>query len=141
MQAKKLMDIRETEVVRGIRELVDPVTLQWLDRELPESIRVPSGSKCTIQYDNGEYPVLAVRIQEIFGWKKVPLLGSGKVSMSLALLSPAYRPIQMTSDLESFWENTYPEVKRELQRKYPRHSWPENPLEAEAVKGAVRKYK
>ena len=140
-KARKLSDISEADVARGLRDFLDISVFQKLEKIFPENIKVPSGSICSIDYSNGQYPVLSVRIQEVFGWKKIPPLGSGQRPLSLALLSPAYRPIQMTADLESFWLNTYPEVKRELQRKYPKHSWPENPREALAVKGAIKKAK
>jgi len=99
-----------------------------LDKEAPESMVVPSGSRRKLDYQDGSV-VLEVRIQEIFGLAESPRVGGRPVV--LHLLSPAQRPLQVTSDLASFWKNTYPEVRKEMRGRYPRHYWPENPLEAE----------
>jgi ATP-dependent helicase HrpB len=115
--------------------------LQRLLHELtPEKIAVPSGSLIAIQYaDSGESPILAVRLQEVFGWMDTPKINSGKIPLLLHLLSPGFKPVQVTSDLRSFWMNTYFEVKKELKRRYPKHSWPDEPLLAEPVRGVKRK--
>jgi ATP-dependent helicase HrpB len=138
-RCQKLVELSENEVLGGLQNLLDWAVLQKLDKDFPSVLQVPSGSKLKLNYDNGEFPVLEVRIQEIFGWKKTPLMGGGRCPLTLSLLSPAYRPVQTTSDLESFWKNAYPEVCRELKRKYPRHSWPEDPLVAEPVKGPLKR--
>lgn len=101
---------------------------------VPERIEVPSGSKIKIKYFfNGDSPVIAVRLQEVFGWLNTPLLNNGKIKTLLHLLSPGYKPVQVTNDLNSFWNHTYFEVRKELQRRYPKHAWPEQPLQAKAV--------
>lgn len=100
-----------------------------LDREAPESLVVPSGSRRRLDYRDDGTVVLEVRIQEIFGLAESPRV-AGR-SVVLHLLSPAQRPLQVTTDLASFWKNTYPEVRKEMRGRYPRHYWPENPLEAE----------
>lgn len=106
----------------------------------PEKIAVPSGSMIPIKYTAlGESPVLAVRLQEVFGWLDTPKINEGKIPILLHLLSPGFKPVQVTSDLRSFWMNTYFEVKKEMKRRYPKHSWPEEPLQAEAVRGVKRK--
>jgi ATP-dependent helicase HrpB len=111
-----------------------------LDKLAPKHVIVPSGSKIRLQYQaNGDAPVLAVRIQEVFGLLKNPTVNQGKLSVLMHLLSPASRPIQITSDLPSFWENTYFVVRKELKIRYSRHFWPENPLEAEATRGVKRR--
>ncbi len=108
----------------------------------PEKLEVPSGSKIKIQYfRDGEQPVLAVRLQEVFGLLDSPRVNEGKTPVMMHLLSPGFKPVQITGDLRSFWKNTYFEVKKELKRRYPKHYWPENPLEAEAVRGVKRKEK
>jgi ATP-dependent helicase HrpB len=114
---------------------------QMLLQELaPEKIAVPSGSSIDIRYgDAGESPVMAVRLQEVFGWMDTPKINAGKISLVLHLLSPGFKPVQVTSDLRSFWMNTYFEVKKELKRRYPKHSWPEDPLQAVAVRGVKRR--
>ncbi|MFN0207243.1 MAG: ATP-dependent helicase HrpB [Planctomycetota bacterium] len=103
-----------------------------LDREAPETIQVPSGSFIKIQYEPGKPPVLAARIQELFGMRETPKIARGRVSLLLHLLAPNYRPQQITNDLASFWNHTYPKVRKELRARYPRHAWPEDPWTAAA---------
>ncbi|MEQ1581277.1 MAG: ATP-dependent helicase HrpB [Steroidobacteraceae bacterium] len=103
---------------------------QRLGQVAPTHLDVPSGSRIPIEY-TAEGPVLSVRLQEVFGMTETPMLGGGKVPVTMQLLSPARRPVQVTRDLESFWTRGYADVKRELKGRYPRHYWPDNPLEAE----------
>jgi ATP-dependent helicase HrpB len=91
---------------------------------------VPSGSWIKIRYEHGKPPTMAVKIQEIFSWRKTPTVAMGRIPILLELLSPNMRPQQITNDLVSFWENGYPIVKKELKRRYPKHSWPDDPLTA-----------
>ena len=112
---------------------------QKLDQDAPASIVVPSGSRICIEYRMDEPPLLAVRIQEMFGQADTPTLCGGRVVVLLHLLSPARRPIQITTDLGGFWQNSYPEVKKELKGRYPKHYWPDDPLVAEATRGSKRK--
>jgi len=104
-----------------------------LDRLAPALMEVPSGSRLPIDYSNPETPVLAVRIQEVFGLVKTPTVGGGRVPLTIHLLSPARRPVQVTRDLESFWATGYFDVRKDLRGRYPKHFWPENPLEAPAT--------
>jgi ATP-dependent helicase HrpB len=101
-----------------------------LDEHAPTHIEVPSGSRVPIDYSDPESPVLAVRLQELFGWKETPRIGRGRVPLTLHLLSPAQRPVQVTRDLASFWQSTYFEVKKDLKGRYPKHYWPDDPLQA-----------
>jgi ATP-dependent helicase HrpB len=102
-----------------------------LNEFAPETITVPSGSRIKIEYpDGGRSPFIEVRIQEVFGWKSTPRIALGRVPITLHLLAPNYRPAQVTADLESFWKNGYNEVRKELRTRYPKHSWPEDPLTA-----------
>ncbi len=103
---------------------------QRLDRLVPTHFRVPSGSWMRLAYRPGEAPVLAVRLQEMFGIDATPAVYGGKVAVVVHLLSPAGRPIQVTRDLAGFWRNTYHEVKKELKGRYPKHYWPDDPLTA-----------
>jgi ATP-dependent helicase HrpB len=105
---------------------------QRLASVAPTHLDVPSGSRIPIEYTTAG-PVLSVRLQEVFGMTETPLLGGGKVPVTMQLLSPARRPVQVTRDLKSFWARGYADVKRELKGRYPRHYWPDNPLEAEAT--------
>jgi len=106
---------------------------QKLDTQAPHKLKVASGSNIAIDYSNPEQPILAVRLQEMFGTKSTPTLLNGKIKLMLHLLSPAHKPMQITQDLESFWENTYADVKKDLRGKYKRHYWPDDPLEAKAT--------
>ena len=104
--------------------------LQAVEREAPERLEVPSGSRIRIVYEEGKPPVLAARIQEMFGLAETPRIAAGRVPVLLHLLAPNQRPQQVTHDLRSFWENTYPQVRKELQGRYPKHAWPQDPWTA-----------
>ncbi|RXJ89024.1 ATP-dependent helicase HrpB [Arcobacter sp. CECT 8983] len=106
---------------------------QLLDTLAPTHIKVPSGSNIKIDYNNSTTPILAVKIQEMFGMHETPKILNNKIALQVHLLSPALRPIQITYDLKSFWENSYAEVKKELFSKYKKHYWPDNPFEAIAT--------
>jgi len=113
---------------------------QLLNELAPSQLNVPSGSQITIEYKSeGEPPLLSVRLQELFGLLETPRVNGGKVPVLIELLSPGYKPVQLTQDLKSFWANGYFEVKKELKRRYPKHEWPEDPISAEAVRGVKRK--
>ncbi len=142
------------ELCRGLRSLATVKSGPWLDalrnrftyhqlqaidREAPATITVPSGSDIAVSYVEGKPPVLAARIQEMFGLPETPRIAGGRVKVLLHLLAPNYRPQQVTDDLASFWANGYPVVRKELRGRYPKHSWPEDPLEAEAIRGPKRR--
>lgn len=115
---------------------------QTINRLAPTHIKVPTGSNIRIDYRKGaSAPVVSVRLQECFGMEQTPSVDDGRCKLLLELLSPGFKPVQLTQDLESFWHSTYFEVRKELKRRYPKHYWPENPLEAEAVKGTRRNVK
>ena len=107
-----------------------------LDVYAPTHWTVPSGSRIPIDYADPDAPTLAVRLQELFGLVETPRIASGRVPLTLHLLSPAQRPVQVTRDLASFWRSTYFEVRKDLKGRYPKHYWPDNPLEAEATRRA-----
>lgn len=107
-----------------------------LDQQAPTHYTVPSGSRIRIDYQIGKPPVLAVRLQEMFGLSQTPAIVDGRLALLLHLLSPAQRPIQVTADLASFWANTYAEVRKELKGRYPKHVWPDDPLTAEPTRRA-----
>ena len=106
---------------------------QRIERLAPSKLKMPSGSTIFLDYEDPASPVLAVRLQELFGMLDTPQLIDGRVTMTVELLSPARRPMQVTRDLRSFWENTYHEVKKELRGKYKKHYWPEDPFSAQAT--------
>lgn len=110
-----------------------------LNRLAPMVVDVPSGSAIKLQYSPiGEPPILAVRLQEVFGLLDTPYVNDGQTPVVMHLLSPGFKPIQVTADLRSFWQTTYFEVRKELKRSYPKHAWPDNPLQATAVRGVPR---
>ncbi|MGB8840876.1 MAG: ATP-dependent helicase C-terminal domain-containing protein, partial [Aliidongia sp.] len=101
-----------------------------LDRRAPTHLTVPSGSRIAIDYAAGDQPILSVKLQEMFGLAQTPTIADGRVRLVLELLSPAHRPIQVTSDLAGFWAGSYKAVRADLRGRYPRHPWPEEPLAA-----------
>jgi ATP-dependent helicase HrpB len=105
-----------------------------LDRLAPTHVVVPSGSRVPVDYGDPERPVLAVRLQEMFGLTETPRVGQGAVPLTLHLLSPAGRPVQVTRDLAGFWRTSYFDVRKDLKGRYPRHHWPDDPLRAEPTK-------
>ncbi len=112
---------------------------QAVEREAPERLPVPSGSRIALRYEPGKAPVLAARIQEMFGLQETPRVAGGRVRVVLHLLAPNHRPQQITDDLASFWANTYPQVRKELRGRYPKHAWPEDPWNAPAERRPQRK--
>lgn len=105
---------------------------QTLDQQAPRSVQVPSGSSIRIDYSE-QPPVLAVRLQELFGLAQTPSVAGGRQALKLHLLSPGHKPVQVTQDLANFWRSTYAEVKKDLKGRYPKHYWPDDPLEAQAT--------
>jgi len=140
--------------LRGFRRLdqLDRVDLESLlldlvpwdrraavDAWAPTHVKVPSGSRIAIDYSDPAAPVLAVRLQELFGLTDTPTVARGRVPLTLHLLSPARRPIQVTRDLAGFWRTTYFEVRKDLRGRYPKHQWPDDPLQASPVRQAKRR--
>ena len=131
------------EVRRGLADsirnrLVYPID-RVLEEQAPEAIAVPSGNRIKLDYPAVGPPVLAVRLQELFGWTATPRVAGGRVAVLLHLLGPNYRPVQVTDDLANFWANTYFQVRKDLRARYPKHKWPDDPLSATAeAKGRPR---
>ena len=119
------------DLAAALKALVPWDKQRTLDRLAPTHIDVPSGSRVPVDYANPAEPTLSVRLQEMFGLLDTPRVGGGKVPLTLHLLSPARRPVQVTRDLASFWASGYRAVKAELKGRYPRHYWPDDPLVAE----------
>lgn len=135
--ATELKKIDLTEVLWG---LLDYDRQRAVERLAPSHMEVPTGSRIRLEYRQGaQAPVLRVRLQECFGLTDTPRVDDGRLPVLMELLSPGYKPVQLTSDLASFWNGTYFEVRKELRRRYPKHSWPDNPLEADAVRGVRKK--
>ena len=104
--------------------------LRDLDRDAPEAILVPSGRRVRLEYNDDRTVTASVKLQELFGLADTPRIGRRREPVLLALLAPNGRPVQMTRDLRSFWDRTYPEVRKELRGRYPKHPWPEDPWNA-----------
>lgn len=144
--APYLTNIKKTEQLKQlpIRDILYhalPYEQQHAVEELaPSHFTVPSGSRVRIQYfADAAAPILSVRLQELFGLRQTPRVNGGKTPLVIHLLSPGYKPVQVTTDLESFWHSTYFEVRKELKRRYPKHAWPDDPLVAQAVRGVPRR--
>ncbi|MDX5480115.1 MAG: ATP-dependent helicase HrpB [Hymenobacteraceae bacterium] len=112
---------------------------QQMDRLAPTHLQVPSGSRIALDYSDNTTPVLAVRLQEVFGMLDTPTIGGGKVPLLLHLLSPASRPVQVTRDLRSFWSSGYFDVRKDLRGRYPKHHWPDDPLSAVPTRGTKKR--
>ncbi len=129
----RLDALNDEALSNALKSKIDWNARQQLDRLAPVRIVVPSGMERAIVYRHGEPPVLAVKLQELFGLADTPRIADGRVPLTLHLLSPAGRPLQVTQDLKGFWERTYPEVKKEMKGRYPKHPWPDDPWSATAT--------
>ena len=139
-RATTVAELKRIDLCAALWTLLDYAQQQAVERLAPSHIAVPTGSRIRVEYRQGaDAPVLRVRLQECFGMTDTPRVDDGRRPVLMELLSPGYKPVQLTADLRSFWTNTYFEVRKELRRRYPRHAWPDDPLEAEAVRGVRRK--
>jgi ATP-dependent helicase HrpB len=109
-----------------------------IDILAPSHLKLPSGSRIAIDYSSGDKPVLAVKLQELFGLTETPRILNGQVGIVFHLLSPASRPLAVTQDLRSFWQTTYQEIRTQMRARYPRHFWPEDPLKAKPTSRTLR---
>ena len=131
---RRRLDLRRLELAPALMTLLDWQRRRELDTLAPTHVEVPSGSRIAIDYSDASAPVLPVRLQEVFGWQETPRIGGGRVPLTLHLLSPARRPVQVTRDLAGFWQGTYFEVRKDLKGRYPKHYWPDDPLTAVATR-------
>jgi ATP-dependent helicase HrpB len=136
---RSFADLRKANWLQALEGRLTHAQRQAVEREAPERLMVPSGSRLALDYEVGRPPVLAVRIQEIFGLRETPRLAAGRVRVLFHLLAPNGRPQQVTDDLASFWANTYPQVRKDLRARYPKHAWPEDPLAAPPERRPQRK--
>jgi ATP-dependent helicase HrpB len=138
---QKNEDLKKLNLVQILENSLEFDQQKLLNQLAPKFLQVPSGSQIQIEYKpDGETPLLSVRLQELFGLLETPKVNSGKIPVLIELLSPGYKPVQLTQDLKSFWQNGYFEVRKELKRRYPKHEWPDDPIGAEAVRGVKRKF-
>ena len=137
---RSVAELRKIDLCGVVRGLLSYPQWQALERIAPSHLTVPTGSRIPVEYRPGaDKPVLRVRLQECFSLSDTPRVDEGRRPVLMELLSPGFKPVQTTSDLRSFWTGAYFEVRKELKRRYPKHAWPDNPMECEPVRGAVRK--
>jgi ATP-dependent helicase HrpB len=136
---RKLASIARVDLADALRRLLTWAQQRQVDELAPERIEVPTGSRIAVDYTDPTSPQLAVRLQEVFGMTTTPTVFGGRVPVTMQLLSPGYRPVQVTRDLASFWATGYFDVRKDLRGRYPKHHWPDDPLVAEPVRGARRR--
>ncbi|MBH2880446.1 ATP-dependent helicase HrpB [Serratia marcescens] len=127
---RDLRGLKQVNIAEALSRLLDWQQKQRLDNALPTHYTVPTGSRLPIRYEAGKPPALAVRLQEVFGEQRSPMLAEGRIPVVLELLSPAHRPLQITGDLAAFWQGAYREVQKEMKGRYPKHVWPDDPATA-----------
>jgi ATP-dependent helicase HrpB len=131
-----LGDVRRADLAAALLDRVDWSVRATLDRDAPTHITVPTGSRIPVDYADAAAPMLAVRLQELFGSTETPAVFGGRVPLVIHLLSPAHRPVQVTRDLPGFWRSSYADVRKDLRGRYPRHAWPEDPTTAAPTRRA-----
>ncbi|MBI3786199.1 MAG: ATP-dependent helicase HrpB [Deltaproteobacteria bacterium] len=135
---KSFAELRRADLLSVMRALLPRPQLAALEREAPAHYGLPTGRAVPIRYASSKPPMVAARIQELFGLRMTPRLAGNRVALVLELLAPNQRPVQITDDLQSFWSHTYPEVRKVLRGRYPKHEWPEDPLSARPTARAKR---
>jgi ATP-dependent helicase HrpB len=136
---RRLAELRQVDLAAALMARVPHGEARRLDELAPTHIEVPSASRIRIDYSDPAAPALAVRLQEVFGLLETPRVGGGRVPLTMQLLSPAQRPVQVTRDLASFWRDAYFEVRKDLRGRYPKHHWPDDPLAAQPTRRTRRK--
>lgn len=140
LDVNKRSDFQRLDLNAIVTSILPWEQQQQFSKLTPTRLEVPSGSMIALEYQtDGSPPVMRVRLQEVFGLLETPTVNEGRTKIILHLLSPGYKPVQVTQDLKSFWNTTYHEVRKELRMRYPKHHWPEDPWTAEAVRGVKRK--
>jgi ATP-dependent helicase HrpB len=134
----KLDQLKKLDLAGILKSALNATDRREIDRIAPSHVQVPSGSRIAVDYSSPAGPVLAVKVQELFGLAETPRISGGRVPLTLHLLSPASRPLAVTQDLPGFWRNTYPGIRRQMQSRYPRHHWPEDPASAKPTKRTKR---
>jgi len=132
---KSLQQLADGRLAEAMLSRLDRTQRQQLEQHAPTHVTVPTGSRIAVDYLDESAPCIEVRMQEVFGLADTPRIGGGRVPLTLKLLSPARRPMQITRDLAGFWRGSYAEVRKDMRGRYPRHYWPEDPLQAEPLRG------
>lgn len=143
--ATTLEQVRRADWLTAVRGRVGFERLAEIDRLAPDAVAMPSGRPCRLEYPGeaepvGTSPLLAVRIQEVFGMRDTPRVADGRLAVRMQLLGPDHRPRQITDDLASFWATTYPAIRKELRRRYPKHAWPDDPFTAIATPSGLARH-
>ena len=139
-KATTTAELKRIDLFAALWSLLTYPQQQAVDRLAPSHITVPTGSRIRVEYRQGaDAPVVRVRLQECFGLTDTPRVDDGRRPVLMELLSPGFKPVQLTTDLRSFWEGTYFEVRKKLKRRYPKHAWPDDPLAADPVRGVKKK--
>ena len=136
---KRWAQLEKLDLRPALNSLLDYQQQQKLDELAPEALSIPTGQRVSLDYSAEQGPVLAAKLQALFGWKETPTVAAGRVPVVIHLLSPARRPLAVTSDLASFWANAYPQVRKEMRGRYPKHPWPEDPFTARAQQGTKQR--
>ncbi|AFP29028.1 ATP-dependent helicase HrpB [Marinobacter sp. BSs20148] len=139
MGLSRWAELQKLNVHGALNGLLDYAQQQRLNELAPTALTIPTGSLVTLDYAAENGPVLAAKLQALFGWTRTPTVAGGQVPVLIHLLSPAQRPLAVTADLASFWANVYPQVRKDTRGRYPKHPWPEDPLTAVAQQGVKRK--
>jgi ATP-dependent helicase HrpB len=126
-------ELRGADLGATLHQALSHAQRTALDRDAPPHLTLPGGRRAPIAYAPGKAPAVAARIQELFGLTRTPRLARGRVALAIEILAPNQRPVQITTDLESFWRTTYAEVRKQLRARYPKHDWPEDPLTATPI--------
>jgi ATP-dependent helicase HrpB len=136
---KRWREVEQIELINALNALLDYDRQRDLTRLAPTHLDIPTGRRVRLDYTAEGGPVLATKLQSVFGWSESPKVADGRVPVVLHLLSPAQRPLAVTADLASFWANAYPEVRKDMRGRYPKHPWPEDPLNAPPAEGTRRR--
>ncbi|HET8799805.1 MAG TPA: ATP-dependent helicase HrpB [Marinobacter sp.] len=132
-------DLGRLDLLTALNGFLDYPKQPQLQALAPTALTIPTGQRVRLDYNGASGPVLAAKLQALFGWTETPAVAGGRVAVVLHLLSPARRPLAVTADLASFWRNGYPEVRKDMRGRYPKHPWPDNPLTAEAQQGTRKR--
>lgn len=139
MGMQRWSDLKNLNLSDALNSLLTYAQQQQLNTLAPTTLTIPTGQNVRLDYSAENGPVLAAKLQALFGWLDTPKVVDGKVSVLIHLLSPAQRPLAVTADLGNFWRNVYPEVRKDVRGRYPKHPWPEDPLSAQAQQGVKKK--
>ncbi|NWO05663.1 MAG: ATP-dependent helicase HrpB [Alteromonadaceae bacterium] len=136
---QRWIDLTKLDLMQALNTLLDYPQQQKLDELAPKALGIPTGQRVTLDYTADNGPVLSAKLQALFGRTRTPRVAAGRIPVVIHLLSPAQRPLAVTSDLASFWANAYPEVRKDMRGRYPKHPWPEDPLSAQAQQGTKKR--